>query len=428
MFHPRLSICLLALLAAAVQAGEPGEGQEAALTSIAPRAAPLPLIDAVADKNFPFFRLLESRRARVWLRQDPGLAMLGQQHRQRVGVAVGTCEALAACYVEAVRWSDADIVRVAAALRGLCRNAAADCREIARALRISGTMIALHGRADADLLAAAWTQQIGAVMRALAVYGEGQAPRYKAIDAMSRDPQSSEFALQVRKVAQEILATEVTGRLFAADALQFALRLLSIDGRDEAGRLEPLERGENRAAHRQIRRVRWDRFPYAVILVPGSGPESLDVRLTPTARRRLELAVTRYRAQAAPFIVVSGGYVHPARTPYCEALEMKRTLVEEFKVPAGAVIIEPHARHTTTNLRNTVRLMFRYGMPMSKPGLIVSDEQQAAYIATDGFDARNRLETGIVPYSRKQRLSPLELSFVPAIEALQVGFEDPLDP
>jgi hypothetical protein len=174
--------------------------------------------------------------------------------------------------------------------------------------------------------------------------------------------------------------------------------------------------------------VRWSRFPYSAILVPGSGPDSLEVRLSPKARQRLEAAVTRYRAQAAPFIIVSGGYVHPARTPYCEALEMKRALVEEYAIPASAIIIDPHARHTTTNVRNAARLMFRYGMPMSKPGLIVTDEQQAASIAAPAFDERNQRETGTIPYRDKQLLSPVEVTFAPSVDALQVGFEDPLDP
>jgi hypothetical protein len=88
----------------------------------------------------------------------------------------------------------------------------------------------------------------------------------------------------------------------------------------------------------------------------------------------------------------------------------------------------PRAGHTTTNLRNTARLIYRYGLPLAKPVLIVTDERQAGYIMSEGFDGRNRLETGIIPYRSRQLVSPTEIEFIPSIEALQTGFEDPLDP
>jgi uncharacterized SAM-binding protein YcdF (DUF218 family) len=33
-------------------------------------------------------------------------------------------------------------------------------------------------------------------------------------------------------------------------------------------------------------------------------------------------------------------------------------MVEKLHVPANAILVEPHARHTTTNMRNTARLIF----------------------------------------------------------------------
>jgi hypothetical protein len=317
-----LLACLLAVAGSAGLAGESASLRAAVSRPVAPRAAPLAMADAVRDKNFPFFRTLESQRTRLWLQREPAFAALTLKYRQRLQTAQDACAEVAACYVEAVRWSAADIGKAGDALRTLCSKAVAGCRQIARELRAGGTMIRLQDRSDADLLAEAWALQMGAVMRTLAIYGDGGAPRYRDIDAMAGDPKSAQFVMQLREVAQAILATNPADRLFMADALQFSLRLLAIDGRDEAGRLEPMERGENRAAYRQVARVQWSRFPYSAILVPGGGPDSLEVRLSPKARQRLTAAVTRYRAQAAPFIIVSGGYVHPARTPYCEALEM----------------------------------------------------------------------------------------------------------
>lgn len=52
-----------------------------------------------------------------------------------------------------------------------------------------------------------------------------------------------------------------------------------------------------------------------------------------------------------------GGHVHSFHTPVCEAVEIKKYLVEHLGVPNAAVSIESHTRHTTTNLHNTARLL-----------------------------------------------------------------------
>ena len=53
-------------------------------------------------------------------------------------------------------------------------------------------------------------------------------------------------------------------------------------------------------------------------------------------------------AKAKPhFLCVSGGFVHPIRTRFSEAIEMKHDLMTRFGIPANAIIVDPHARHTT---------------------------------------------------------------------------------
>lgn len=120
--------------------------------------------------------------------------------------------------------------------------------------------------------------------------------------------------------------------------------------------------------------------------------------------------------------------MHPPRTPFSEAVEMKRTLIEEYHVPEAAILIDPHARHTTTNLRNAARILYRDGMPFSMATLVVTDEYQADGIMAEAFDERNLRETGTLPYKSKKRLSPVEIEVVPSVEALQVNWKDPLDP
>lgn len=143
---------------------------------------------------------------------------------------------------------------------------------------------------------------------------------------------------------------------------------------------------------------------------------------------RCELAATRYKKGMAPFIVVSGGYVHPFHTPYAEAVEMKKYLMTVDSIPGSAILIEPQARHTTTNFRNTARLQIRYGIPLDKACLCVSTRDQTDYIINAGFDRRNLRELGYLPYRDKQRLSDHEIRYYAVADCLQSDPGDPLDP
>src|SRR2546421_1798361 len=48
--------------------------------------------------------------------------------------------------------------------------------------------------------------------------------------------------------------------LFFEPSLNFALKLLEINRRDEAGRYEPLEQGENKAAVRNLKNINWSDY------------------------------------------------------------------------------------------------------------------------------------------------------------------------
>ena len=258
------------------------------------------------------------------------------------------------------------------------------------------------------------------------VYCLGKAPRHPDIDAMSFDPKSPQFQ-QLVQTAIGVVNEEDT-RLFFQPSLRFALKLLEINHRDDAARHEPLEKTLNAEVLRRIPSIAWSKYPYTAILLPGYGPDRPSWPLSPQSRLRAELAARRFHAGKAPLIIVSGGYVHPNQTPYNEAIEMKRVLVEDFGVPADAVITEPHARHTTTNLRNAARLMSRYRIPFDRNALITTDAFQSAYIAGDAFAQRCRTDLGYLPVTLGRRVSPFDLEFTPRIESLQADAMDPLDP
>ncbi|HEX7604546.1 MAG TPA: YdcF family protein [Polyangiaceae bacterium] len=136
--------------------------------------------------------------------------------------------------------------------------------------------------------------------------------------------------------------------------------------------------------------------PYDLIVIPGYTP--LDATeptpiVHPTAAARLDDAIAAYQHGLAPILLVTGGNVHPDGTPFNEAMLMKRYLVSK-KVPAGAIILEPCARHSHTNLRNAGRFMQSYGLVTA---LVVTSTDQAFYFANpkmSGFDERCVVDLG----------------------------------
>src|SRR5262249_9951473 len=103
-------------------------------------------------------------------------------------------------------------------------------------------------------------------------------------------------------------------------------------------------------------------------------------------------------------------------------------LMTRFGIPAEAIIVDPHARHTTTNMRNAARLIYRYGIPFDKKSLVSTDRQQSEYIEGAVFEKRCLDELGYLPYRLERRTSAFDLEFVPQIESLHADPADPLDP
>jgi hypothetical protein len=189
-----------------------------------------------------------------------------------------------------------------------------------------------------------------------------------------------------------------------------------------------LEEGENSGAFRRARDLDWKSQRYTAIIVPGIGLSESETGLSPMGAFRVRMAARRWREGVAPFIIVSGGHVHPNRTPYSEAVEMKRELVVRYHIPAAAVVIDPYARHTTTNLRNAVRLLFRMGASMEKAMIITASEDGIEYIQSQGFADRCAKELGYQPVYILKRLSGFDLEARPNIVSLHADPQDALDP
>lgn len=458
-----------------------------------PAKRPLTLTLPLQDKNYYLLSLLESSPAvREAIKQDKTFAAMTKERWSTIGSA--HCNNELDCVTTSFRWSDDQIWQGAQALAALYRKSEAIQSLAERELRTSGMYLLYLERCDtifpksfcgpelvtercekdlrkkswgeevlnkpvARMLACAWNDSIRGINRAIDIYGAGKAPeRYADVNSMTQDVKNVEWRYAVQNLAsvldEEHAATASAGEqsdlrgrsldLPFSPSLRFAVELMEMNQRDEAGRHEPMEselaarpdedrpaKGVNAAAIAHILELKpedWNTFNYSVIVVPGRGPDVQGVHLSPLGRVRDELAARHFRNNEAPFILVSGGYVHPNQTKFCEAIEMKRDLMKRFNVPEKAIIVDPHARHTTTNMRNAARLIYHYDIPFDKKALVTTDPMQSADIESAAFGERCLHDLGFMPFRLVGRISPFDLEFYPLIASLQADPTDLLDP
>ena len=250
---------------------------------------------------------------------------------------------------------------------------------------------------------------------------------YPKIDSVSFDVKSRRYQYAVSVLRWQVVQ-DIDTEVFYGPSLKMALSLLYANHKDEAVRYDPLEENENAKAKQAIKTIDFEAYDYASILVLGGGPENYRDRLSIAGKINLQLAMKEYRAKKAPFIIVSGGHVHPYMTPYCEAVEMKKELMEEYGVPEERIIIEPYARHTTTNMRNATRLMMDYGIPLEKKSLVVTNPSHSTYVESETFKQRCADELGYQPMQCHNRLSPSTLEFKGRPVSQHQNPYQPLDP
>lgn len=290
----------------------------------------------------------------------------------------------------------------------------------------SGAYIRYKALRPDSVLLMAWEQDAADINHTIAVYAEGAKPNSPDIDSISFNIYSPGYLATVQQATKQVSIGAGYSHLFFMPAMTAALTFLNINGRDNAGSYEPMELTVNRAALDYAKKVAWNNYRYTVLLVPGEGPDSSGVAISKGSMIRCRLAAAIYRQGLAPFIMVSGGKVHPYKTPYCEAEQMKKYLIGQLQIPDSAILLEPHARHTTTNMRNAARLFIRYKFPLGQPALVVTDQLQSAYIR---HMAQRCIESlGDVPYKLGKRISPTSQEFYALPVALQINPTEPLDP
>lgn len=382
--------------------------------------------NAVQYKNFYLLSLLQQDPAlKALIKKDQVLGDFFKQKESKIAAAIKNCGANISCFTTAIKFNDEEIALVGNRLSALFKPGN-ELGLLVRNQLIPSGCYGLYGQlAQADLLARAWEQDAKAVNHTIDVYADGQKPNYPVIDSIGFNVKDKSYPELVS--TNTILSLDTKNTLFFEPSMQFALVSLEINERNDAADYEPMASTVNKAALLSIAKTNFKNYKYSLILVPGEGPEESGVALSAGGMLRCRLAAVEYLKGSAPFIMVSGGRVHPYKTKYSEAYEMKKFLMQTLQIPENAIIMEPHARHTTTNMRNAARIMFRSNIPMEKPALVVTVKSQSMYISNVMLQ-RCVKELGYEPYRLGNRLSDNQLEFYPNVMSLQIDFDEPMDP
>ncbi len=378
----------------------------------------------VQSKNYYLLTLFEQSAVKKILENDAVLSKIAAAKTDSLRQSLLTCKN-SSCFAEKARFTDAEIEAVGSELLKLyqLKNALG---LMVRQLISSGKYSLYQHLKPEELLQKAWEQDAKGINRVIDIYTLGKKSNYPAIDSISFNVKDKSTFDLLYDCSASVLEDCKNSKLFFFPSLIYALRCLEINDRNQAGNYEPMAETVNKAAVNRIKTINWKNYKYTLILVPGAGPEKPEETLSAEGMLRCRIAARNFLAGMAPFIMVSGGKVHPYKTKYCEAEEMKLYLIKTLNIPENAVIMEPHARHTTTNMRNCARLIYQYKIPADQPFLTSTTKSQSYYITK--MAARCEKELHYVPYKIGKRLSDTDEEFYPVKEALQINADEPLDP
>lgn len=390
----------------------------------------------VQSKNYYLLTLFqELPEVKRLIAADPVLQTIAKNKLDSLAYALKNCDRDGLCYIDKLKFNDDEIKVVSERLKVLYQPGNALGRLIKDHLIPSGTYILFQDLPADEMLVKAWMQDAKGINFTLGVYAEGKRPNYPNIDSISfntHDPRNNNVylynyvSLLYNTTSLVVLENQAKPSFFSA-SLMAALHFIEMNEREQAADYEPMSKRENKLAYDRVKSIKWDSYKYSLIMIPGAGPDEPLVALSAEGMLRCRLAAIQYQKGLAPFIVTSGGKVHPYKTKYCEAIEMKKFLMEKLGIPENAIIIDPHARHTTTNMRNTSRIIYRYGIPFNKPAITCTTKGQSMMISNT-LIARCIKELNEAPYRNGNRLSETEVEFYPLTEALHINPLEPMDP
>ncbi len=427
-----------AFFCSACTGDDSGNVQDASIDASEPDAAPLPAIDAAAcpqldaseapltfshdyafldggsfvqDKGFYFITVLEdSPGVLADLLMDPTLAAASSAHDSALRNAASTCNGDATCITNALAFSSSDITSIANAISARLVSSGNLAVIVTSQMRPSGAFNAHATLSDSDLVAQAWTDSANWLNGAIATYAKELT------------------ATQLQSAIDSVVTNHSAPMNFFTPAMAATLAILDADNRDNAAEDEPIDQGENKAVLANIPSIDFSKYAFSMLVVPGIGPDDATTMISDGSKTHADLAAARFAAKYAPIFSLTGGRVHPDRTTYAEALEMKSYLMSTYGIPENVIMVDPYARHTTTNLRNVSRYAFRYGIPTNKPALVVTDYGQTLTINSATFLTTSMTEMNLVAWREVAELSQEDTCFLPSVIVLQQNGADPLDP
>jgi hypothetical protein len=379
----------------------------------------------VQDKNFYLLTLFEEEPVLQKAIKKSKAFQHYQVYPERAAKIAKECPN-AACFAESLAFSDQQIIAIGEALQQLYASEPAFRTTLQQHLRPSGVFMRYASMPEEKILMQRWKEEAYGLNYVLTAYTRNTGLRYPRIDSAAFYVHSEDYTKAVQKLWAQEWAQKDPSVLFFSPVLHFAMDLLELNKKDHAARHEPLST-LNREAYQQLPGIQWASYPYSAILVLGAGPSD-DQPISPMCKERCRTGAAIFREKKAPFIIVSGGYVHPFGTRYSEAIEMKKFLMDSCNIPESAIIAEPHARHTTTNIRNANRILFRNGFPMDKKVLCTSSKAHITYVTSIFFDRVCDKDLRYHPYKNVKRLDDNSVEYEPVQESLHGDPFDPLDP
>ncbi|GGD45780.1 hypothetical protein GCM10011514_07210 [Emticicia aquatilis] len=390
---------------------------------------PLKSQNPIGDRIFYFYTLLQYvPEVAQTINNDVFFKKLTNEKIETFKNTVYKCDEQTACFIDKVLWSDAEKETIASEFKRLYQTSKALKNLVNNHLLPSGYFELYKNDTGEEIVAKAWKDAANASNYIIKAYALNDGLLYPKIDSATYEVKSKYYQDLLNQLFKKEAIYEGKGyKFFFQSSLSMATLLLEINNRDEAIRFRPLSL-TNSQAYQKAKITTWNKYPYTAILVLGEGPEYANIPLSPHGKLRCQIAAAKYKEGTAPFIIVSGGQVHPFQTPHCEAIEMRKYLIEHCGIPATDVIAEPHARHTTTNFRNANRIIFGNDFPTNGKLMLITSKSHLDYLTNENFNKRCIKELGYIPYTSLKRLGQYEGEYTPNITSLYLNSLEPLDP
>ena len=387
----------------------------------------------VKDRNFYWTTLIEkSTSVRSLIENDKSLSAFLITAKNRLSTIATQSNVTAAQYADALKFSNEEKTAISVAIKNVVANNGNTFISFSNAhIGPSGVFNRYQDITDVSRLNQLIVEKILiGINQIIDTYVAGINPKYPDLDRVSYDVNSDQYRMLLKNLVSQLNSTKDQSTLFYQPFLNFALKVMELNKRGEAGYFEPLKDGENAPAYQSIQSINWNNYSYSMLVVLGDAPNSSGdlPNISKGGMERCDYAVTLFNKGVAPLIVFTGGNVAPFQSEYFEAIEMKKYVMNKYGIPSNKILVDPHARHTTTNMRNVGRLAFEYGIPIDKKALLSTTKDQCDYVASKDFTTRSMTEMGHIPILIGNRISDRDLEFTPLIKVLHLDSSDPLDP